>query len=134
MVNVDQNWRLDCNKKSRHSEAVLVSGRSIDTVSSTPPPPLPLPFQWPGLSLWQVPPYFLSIISPPFAHPHGPACHCGRSCLSTHFPHSLPSHLYTQPSVIPTSKARPFSALVERDRKLYSSAQGSLLVFTDFLT
>ena len=64
MVNVDQNWRLDCNKKSRHSEAVLVSGRSIDTVSSTPPP---LPFQWPGLSLWQVPPYF--IISPPFAHP-----------------------------------------------------------------
>ena len=74
--------------------------------SSTPHPPLPLPFQWPGLSLWQVPPYFLSIISPPFAHPHGPACHCGRSRLSTHFPHSLPSHLYTQPSVIPTSKAR----------------------------
>ena len=41
--------------------------------SSTPHPPLPLPSQWPGLSLWQVPPYFLSIISPPFAHPHGPA-------------------------------------------------------------
>ena len=32
MVNVGQNWRLDCNK-SRHSEAVLVPGRSIDTVS-----------------------------------------------------------------------------------------------------
>ena len=43
----------------------------------TTQPPLPLPFQWPGLSLWQVPPYFLSIISPPSAHPHGPACHCG---------------------------------------------------------
>ena len=43
---------------------------------------------------------------PPFAYPHGPACHCGRSRLSIHFPPSLPSHLYTQPSVIPTSKAR----------------------------
>ena len=32
MVNVGQKWRLDCNK-SRHSEAVLVPGRSIDTVS-----------------------------------------------------------------------------------------------------
>ena len=32
MVNVGQNWRLDCNK-SRHSEAELVPGRSIDTVS-----------------------------------------------------------------------------------------------------
>ena len=74
--------------------------------NSTPHPPLPLPFQWPGLSLWQVPPYFLSIISPPFAHPHRPACHCGRSRLSTNFPNSLPSHLYTQPSVIPTFKAR----------------------------
>ena len=40
------------------------------------------------------------------SHPHGPACHSGRSRLSTHFPPSLPSHLYTQPSVIPTSKAR----------------------------
>ena len=68
--------------------------------------PLPLPFQWPGLSLWQVPSSFLSIISPPFAHPHGPVCHCGRSRLSTNFPHSLPSHLYPQPSVIPTFKAR----------------------------
>ena len=43
---------------------------------------------------------------PLFPHPHGPACHCGRSRLSTHFPNSFPSHLYTQPSVIPTSKAR----------------------------
>ena len=33
----------------------------------TTQPPLLLPFQWPGLSLWQVPPYFLSIISPPSA-------------------------------------------------------------------
>ena len=32
MVNVGQNWRLDCNK-SRHSDAELVPGRSIDTVS-----------------------------------------------------------------------------------------------------
>ena len=32
VVNVGQNWRLDCNK-SRHSEAVLVPGRSIETVS-----------------------------------------------------------------------------------------------------
>ena len=32
MVNVGQNWRLDCNK-SRHSEAALVPRRSIDTVS-----------------------------------------------------------------------------------------------------
>ena len=32
MVNVGQNWRLDCNK-SRHSAAELVPGRSIDTVS-----------------------------------------------------------------------------------------------------
>ena len=38
--------------------------------------------------------------------PHGPACHCGRSRLSTNFPNSLPSHLYPQPSVIPTFKAR----------------------------
>ena len=30
----------------------------------TTQPPLLLPFQWPGLSLWQVPPYFLSITSP----------------------------------------------------------------------
>ena len=72
----------------------------------TTQPPLLLPFQWPGLSLWQVPPYFLSIISPPSAHPHGPACHCGRSRLATNTPNPLPSHLYTQPSVIPTFKAR----------------------------
>ena len=32
MVNAGQNWRLDCNK-SRHSDAVLVPGRSIDAVS-----------------------------------------------------------------------------------------------------
>ena len=72
----------------------------------TTQPPLLLPFQWPGLSLWQAPPYFLSIISPPSAHPHGPACHCGRSRLATNTPNPLPSHLYTQPSVIPTFKAR----------------------------
>ena len=72
----------------------------------TTQPPLLLPFQRPGLSLWQVPPHFLSIISPPSAHPHGPACHCGRSRLATNIPNPLPSHLYTQPSVIPTFKAR----------------------------
>ena len=51
----------------------------------TTQPPLLLPFQWPGLSLWQVPPYFFSIISPPSAHSHGPACHCGRSRLAFFF-------------------------------------------------
>ena len=69
-------------------------------------PPLLLPFKWPGLSLWQVPPSVLSVISPPSAHPNGPACHCGRSRLVPNTPNPLPSHLYTQPSVNPTFKAR----------------------------
>ena len=57
--------------------------------------PLPLPFQWPGLSLWQVPPYFLSIISPPFAH---------MTRLATVASLTLPpASLLTPPIVIPTS-------------------------------
>ena len=65
---------------------------------TTHPPPL-LPFKWPGLSLWQVPPCVLSVISPPSAHPNGPACQ-SRHVPNT--PNPLPSHLYTQSSVNPT--------------------------------
>ena len=68
---------------------------------TTHPPPL-LPFKWLGLSLWQVPPSVLSVISPPSAHPNGPACHCGRSRHVPNTPNPLPSHLYTQSSVNPT--------------------------------
>ena len=92
--------------KIRQLHLMVVDLDRSRSVSASHTPPLPLPFQWPGLSLWQVPPYFLSIISPPSAHPHGPACHCGRSRLATNIPNPLPSHLYTQPSVIPTFKAR----------------------------
>ena len=68
---------------------------------TTHPPPL-LPFKWLGLSLWQVPPPVLSVISTPSAHPTGPACHCGRSRRVPNTPNPLPSHHYTHPSVSPT--------------------------------
>ena len=73
--------------------------------------PLLLPFQWPGLSLWQVPPYFLPIISPPSAHPHGPACHCGRSRLATNTPNPLPSVKTT------LERCGPFSLVVLSQRR-----------------
>ena len=68
---------------------------------TTHPPPL-FPFNWLGLSLWQVPPPVLSVISTPSAHPTGPACHCGRSRRVPNTPNPLPSHHYTHPSVSPT--------------------------------
>ena len=60
------------------------------------------PLLRPGLSLWQVPPSVLSVISPPSAHLNGPACHCGRSRHVPNTPNPLPSHLYTQSPVNPT--------------------------------
>ena len=44
-------------------------------------------------------------------HPHL-ACHCGRSRLATNIPNSLPSHLYTQPSVIPLSHSFFFGSVL----------------------
>ena len=72
--------------------------------STTHPPPIP--FAVARLVIVAGPAFFLSIISPLSDHPHGPACHCGRSRLATHILNSLPSHLSAQPSDIPTFKAR----------------------------
>ena len=54
-------------------------------------PPLLLPFKWLGLSLWQVPPSVLSVISPPSAHPNGPACHCSQHSQSSSIPSLYPT-------------------------------------------
>ena len=90
---------------------VIVAGPAFRPSRHLPPFCSP---QWPGLSLWQVPPCSqhsqsssIPSLYPTISQPRilGPACHCGRSRLTPNTPLHFHPPLYPTP-VTPTVKAR----------------------------